>query len=229
MDKPNFDFENNLKNQGLNLIAGIDEVGRGSWAGPVVASAVIFPIPKTKSIPLLDDSKKLTHKQRKQVLPKIKSLSLSYSLGIIDVEIIDKIGIGKANKLAFLRAIMGLKQMPDYILLDYFKISTADLFLLYKLYPQYIQKRFYLEKLINNQQGIKFGDNIVASISAASIIAKVYRDNLMIKLHKKHPLYNFKKNKGYPSLEHRNALKTYGPCLVHRKSFKPINQLQMGL
>jgi len=226
MDRPSFDIELDLINRGHKLIAGLDEVGRGPWAGPIVASAVIFPIPPLPCIPKLNDSKKLTSKLREELSIKIKETAFSIGIGVVEVDIIDKIGIGKANKLAFLSALLNLKQPPSFVLLDYFTITKNDFTLLNLLIPKDNSRRSALEKLLaTSQRGIKFGDTISASIAAASIIAKTYRDDFMAKMHTKHPQYNFKSNKGYPSREHIKALEDFGPCELHRKSFAPIQHL----
>ncbi len=224
---PTFDYERKLTEQGFKNIAGADEAGRGSWAGPIVASAVVFsPIPPIPSTPLIRDSKKLSPKQREVAFQQISSCA-QIGVGIVEVDIIDKVGIGLANKLAFLNALMDLDNVPSYVLLDYLTISSNDLDLLYHLYPNANkEKTNNLKNLLPTcQKGIKFGDNFIASISAASIVAKVTRDHIMIKLHNTYPDYNFRKNKGYPSKEHRDALKNLGPSPIHRKSFSPIGQL----
>lgn len=225
MNLPNVELELNLIKQGYPLIAGVDEVGRGPWAGPLVACAVILPITPNFLLEKLNDSKKLSPGTREDLNKKIRNLSISIGIGEVSVALLDKIGVGKANKLAFLSALLNLEIFPNYIILDYLSISTKDLDLLLELNPspEKIAKITKLENLIKNcQKNIKFGDSISASIAAASIVAKTYRDNLMREIHPKFPQYNFKNNKGYPSKEHIQALKEWGPCEIHRKSFAPI-------
>jgi len=197
MISPTLDFETQLWSQGHNLVCGLDEVGRGSFAGPVVTGCVIFPsniiLPKG-----IKDSKLLTPKKREELSVIIKKEALYWAVGEIDVTCINEVGIGEATQLAFLKAIENLKQTPDYYLIDAFFIKNLDR---------------------GKQKPIIGGDKICATISAASIIAKVYRDDLMRELHKEYPQYNWAQNKGYGTLEHREAIKKYGLCRIHRKSF----------
>ena len=175
----------------------MDEVGRGAFAGPVVVGAVIFP--KNVVLPEdIADSKLLTPTMKKSLETRIKSQALAWAIGEISVRDINKVGIGKATQMAFRKALNNLEVNADFVLIDAFYVNHFN------------RKR---------QRPVKDGDKICASISAASIIAKVYRDNLMIKLHQKYPQYNFAKHKGYGTLEHRQALKKYGLCKIHRKSF----------
>jgi len=230
MNFPNFEIELNLLKQGHTLIAGIDEAGRGPWAGPIVASAVVFkgsdPLgsaPYLNSyLSLINDSKKLSPKKRAELDIIIKETALSVGIGVVKASIVDKIGIGKANKLAFLSAILNLNITPTFIITDYLKLSTSDLSLL-KLIN--IPSKLNLFSLLKNQQNIVKGDCVSTSIAAASIIAKVYRDNIMDQLHLTYPQYGFNKHKGYGTKTHQNALKTHGPCAIHRQSFAPIRRL----
>lgn len=194
---PTLDIEKKLWNTGYNYICGIDEVGRGSFAGPVCAGAVIFP----KDCELLEgvaDSKLLQPKQRQKLAEQIKECAISWSVAEISVSSINKVGIGKATQMAFRKAIKLLSKSPDFVVIDAFYISHFNR---------------------KNQKAIKDGDTICASISAASIIAKVYRDKLMKKLHRKYPQYGFSRHKGYGTRFHQTAIKKYGLSRVHRKSF----------
>lgn len=191
-------FEQELWATGLSFVCGLDEVGRGCFAGPVVVGCVIFP--KDVVLPQgLADSKLLTPKKREQLAVQIKELALDYSISEISVEDINKVGIGEATQMAFRKAVKSLKNFPEYCLIDAFFIKELD-------------RRM--------QKPIIGGDKVCASISAASIIAKVYRDELMRELHKKYPQYSWDKNKGYGTKDHREAIKQHGLSKIHRTSFK---------
>ena len=182
------------------LIAGIDEAGRGPWAGPVVSAAVIL---NEKNIPDgLNDSKKLSEKKRLSLYSSIYNFH-SVGVGISSIEEIDGMNVLQATFLSMNRAVEDLNPQPEYILVD----GNLDPGLNFKT------------------KCIIKGDSISISIAAASVIAKVTRDNLMLKLDKEFPNYNWKKNKGYGTTEHRNALELHGPCKYHRKSFSPINKM----
>jgi ribonuclease HII len=182
------------------LIAGIDEAGRGPWAGPVVSAAVIL---NEKNIPDgLNDSKKLSEKKRLSLYSSIYNFHF-VGVGISSIEEIDSMNVLQATFLSMKRAIEDLNPQPEYILVD----GNLDPGLNFKT------------------KCIIKGDSISISIAAASVIAKVTRDNLMLKLDKEFPNYNWKKNKGYGTAEHRNALELHGPCKYHRKSFSPINKM----
>lgn len=197
MNKPNFDEEKILWQKGLKHIAGVDEVGRGCFAGQVVAAAVILP-EGFNATDEINDSKLLTAKKRNQLSEIIKKHALSFSIAEISVEIINKIGIGKASQQAFLLAVKTLSVKPDFILIDAFYIHNLNR---------------------ENQKPIIHGDRKSISIAAASIIAKVYRDELMAKHHENYPQYEFHQNKGYGTLRHREAIKIYGLSDLHRTSF----------
>ena len=182
------------------LIAGIDEAGRGPWAGPVVSAAVIL---NEKNIPDgLNDSKKLSERKRLSLYSSIYNFH-SVGVGISSIEEIDSMNVLQATFLSMKRAVEDLNPQPEYILVD----GNLDPGLNFKT------------------KCIIKGDSISISIAAASVIAKVTRDNLMLKLDKEFPNYNWKKNKGYGTAEHRNALELHGPCKYHRKSFSPINKM----
>ncbi|PIV44882.1 MAG: ribonuclease HII [Candidatus Nealsonbacteria bacterium CG02_land_8_20_14_3_00_37_10] len=227
MNAPNLELENNLIKQGYKMIAGVDEVGRGPLAGPIVASAVILnlkgsaPLGSAPYLSLIRDSKKLSPKIRTELDVKIRETALSIGVGVVETDVIDRIGIGKANKLAFLLALANLKVAPTFIITDYLKLTSSDicLFRLLKL-----PRTPNITPLLKNQMNIKFGDAVSISIAAASIIAKVHRDKMMGDLHTKYPEYGFNRHKGYGTREHLEALKIYGPCAIHRKSFSPIRQ-----
>lgn len=201
-----FSIENSLWNQGYNLICGIDEVGRGCFAGPVVAGAVVFP-KSARLISGIADSKLLKPKQREELSEEIKNKALAWAVGEISVLNINKVGIGKATQMAFRKALKLLAIQADFVLIDAFYIN-------------------HLNK--KKQRPVKDGDKICASISAASIIAKVYRDNLMTKLHNIYPQYGFSKHKGYGTKFHQEAIGNYGLSRVHRKSFKLEKFLKTG-
>lgn len=194
---PNLDIEIQLWNKGHRFVCGLDEVGRGCFAGPVVVGAVIFP--KDVTLPKgVADSKLLKPLARRALARQIKLAALYWSIGEISVSIINKVGIGKATQMAFRKALRSLKVQADYVLVDAFYIKHLN------------RKR---------QKAVKDGDTICASISAASIIAKVYRDDLMRLLSKKYPQYGFSKHKGYGTKSHQEAIKKYGLSKLHRKSF----------
>lgn len=193
-----YDFEKKYFSLGYKYIAGTDEVGRGPLAGPLVAAAVILD-PSYKIIGL-DDSKKLTEKKRIALNKEIKEHALCYSITYIYPDEIEKINIYQASKKAMIESVNSLKIKADFILSDAMPLSEQDT-------P--------FESIIK-------GDTKSATIAAASIIAKVERDNYMIELGKKYPEYGFEKHKGYPTKFHKEALKKYGVLSVHRKSYKPV-------
>ena len=176
--------------------AGLDEAGRGCFAGPVYAAAVILP--KDFYHPLLNDSKQLTKEERDQLRPIIEKESVAFSVASVNNDEIDRINILQASYKAMHLALKKLKSNPDILLVDGNRFKT------YKKVPHYC---------------IIKGDGIYASIAAASILAKTYRDEYMINLHKKYEVYRWHNNKGYGTVEHRNAIKEYGLCRYHRKSF----------
>lgn len=194
---PSFEFEKQLWQQGKNFIAGVDEVGRGAFAGPVVAAAVILP-PDFSATNEIDDSKRLSPKKREKLAKIIKQFAVSYSIAEISVKHINAKGVGKASQMAFRKAVRGLTSPPDFILIDAF-------------YIQHLKRKY--------QRPIIHGDTISISIAAASIIAKVYRDALMEQLSKQFVHYAFAANKGYGTEEHQTAIKQHGLCGAHRTSF----------
>lgn len=190
-----FLYENELAKQGYKSICGVDEAGRGPLAGPVCAAAVIL---KTDDIiEGVNDSKKLSEKKRELLYDIIKQRAISYSVAFATVEEIEKINILNATMLAMKRAVEGLKIPADYAIIDGNKTPELDI-------PcNYIVK----------------GDAKSMSIAAASILAKVTRDRLLLEYAEQYPQYNFEKHKGYGTKVHIQALKEYGPCPIHRKSF----------
>jgi ribonuclease HII len=194
-------LEKNLHRQGYNFIAGVDEAGRGPLAGPVVAAACILPV--DFNLPGLNDSKKLAEKKREHLAVLIKEQALAYSISFVGPEEIDLLNILQATKVAMKRALAGLKISPDYVLVD---------------------GRDKLEIPIK-QEAIIGGDRLIASIAAASILAKVARDKAMKEIHKVFPVYGFDRHKGYGTKFHLEALKKYGPCPIHRRSFSPIKEM----
>ena len=188
----------------LGTIAGVDEAGRGPLAGPVVVAAVILDL--KKRIHGLNDSKKLSEKRREELYEIIISDAICWEVKIVSPEVIDEINILQATLLGMEGAVLALKVKPDICLIDGNKIP---------------------KKLFGFSKAIVKGDAKIASIAAASILAKVTRDRLMHKLHEKFPQYNFKKNKGYPTKEHIAALDKFGVLDCHRKSYKPIQQLTL--
>jgi ribonuclease HII len=195
MQKPALKYENSLKRKGFKSIAGVDEVGRGPLAGPVVVSAVILP--KDFKVPGINDSKKIKEEQREFLYQKLIE-QVCFGIGLVDETKIDKINILQATFLAMNKAVGKLKVKPEHILFD---------------------GNRYNHSLNIPQTLIIKGDSISKSIAAASIIAKVYRDNLMKKYHLKYPQYCFDKNKGYGTKVHMAAIEKYGPCPIHRRSF----------
>lgn len=195
--KPTFEYELKLWERGLQYIAGVDEVGRGCFAGPVVAAAVILP-QHFSATDKIDDSKRLSPKIRKELATIIKKHAIAYTIAEISVSIINEIGIGKAAQQAFAKSVQGLKKEPDHILIDAFTITGL---------PR------------KKQTPIIYGDSISISIAAASIIAKVYRDALMERMHNNYKVYDFFSNKGYGTKKHREAIGKYGLCDLHRTSF----------
>ncbi|MGI8419052.1 MAG: ribonuclease HII [Candidatus Levyibacteriota bacterium] len=203
MKLPTFDFETKFWEQGLAHIAGVDEVGRGCFAGPVVAAAVILPS-NFAATDKINDSKKLSPKVRKELSEIIKKHALAYSIAEVSVTVINSIGIGKATQQAFKMAIANLDTAPEHILMDAFLIDAIS--------PTV-------------QTPIIHGDQLSISIAAASIIAKVYRDELMEQLHTQYTVYDFVTNKGYGTKKHRDAIGIHGLCDLHRTSFNLIKFL----
>ncbi len=191
------EYENNLYNEGVTLIAGVDEVGRGPLIGPVVACACILPVNFYHKD--IKDSKKLSEKKREEMYKIIKENAISIGLGIVSEKVIDEVNIYEATKIAMKEAIKNLNITPEHVLIDAMK----------------------LELNIPSTSIIK-GDAKSESIAAASIIAKVTRDHMLDEMDKEYPMYDLKNNKGYGTKKHLEALQTYGPCKYHRVSYSPV-------
>jgi ribonuclease HII len=207
MTLPDFSFEKKVYKNGYRVIAGMDEVGRGCFAGPVVAGCVVFPLePETdnyQSRPVINDSKKLSSKQREVANSWIRNNAIAYGIGRAGASEINKVGIKKATEIAFRRAIVACEVKIDYLLVDAFYIP----------YVKGLRRK--------NQKAIIKGDAKSISIAAASIIAKVYRDSLMVRLGKnpKYRMYGWGQNKGYGTQIHREAITKYGITRQHRNKF----------
>ncbi len=185
--------------KGIRLIAGVDEAGRGPLAGPVVAAAVIFPFPPPIN-PAIKDSKKLTPRQRTALVPYIYRYALAVGIGIAWHEEIDEVNILRASLNAMERAVNALSVNPELALVDGCFPFTSCI----------------------QQKTVISGDSLSITIAAASIIAKTARDRIMAAYHRVFPAYNFAKHKGYGTQEHLAALKQFGPCPIHRRSFKGV-------
>lgn len=184
----------------VELLCGVDEVGRGALAGPVVAASVILkPFSRIFG---LDDSKKLSPKKRGKLFKEIKKRAIAYAVALVDWEEIDRINIREASFQAMRKAISRLKVHPELAFIDGFEIPRLSI----------------------PQKGIPKGDSKSASIAAASILAKVTRDKIMERFHLLYPEYNFKAHKGYPTKEHIKNLKLFGPCPIHRRSYRPVRE-----
>jgi len=178
--------------------AGVDEAGRGPLAGPVVAAAVILP--ESIAIVGLDDSKKLTHLQRVKILDLIIASAVDIAIGVVDHEAIDSINILRASLRAMEIAVNNLGRRPDFLLIDGNQRTS----------------------LLIPQETVIKGDSRCCSIAAASIVAKVRRDEIMNEYHELYPEYNFRSHKGYPTKEHLEAIRKHGPCPIHRRSFRGV-------
>ncbi|MDF2519839.1 MAG: ribonuclease [Clostridia bacterium] len=189
------EFERQCYSEGYKLVAGIDEVGRGPLAGPVVAAAVILG--EGVVIPGVNDSKKLSEAKREYLYEEIKSKALAVGVGMAEVELIDEINILNATYIAMKRAIDAMKVEPDFILLDAVTLKDVNI----------------------PQKGIIKGDSLSLSIAAASIIAKVERDRLISSYDSQYPGYNFSKHKGYGTKEHMDSIRKLGLLPIHRKTF----------
>ncbi len=192
-------FEDEARLCGFQFVAGLDEVGRGALAGPVVAAAVILD--PCAALPAgLNDSKKVTARQRERIAEELRAAAIAYSVGRIEPDEIDRINILQATRRAMLSALDQLTTPADYLLIDALELKNAKL----------------------PQRAIIRGDSISASIAAASIIAKTFRDQLMREYHDVYPQYNFASHVGYGTRAHMKALRTHGACPIHRKSFRGV-------
>lgn len=193
-----FAIERSLISQGYAIVAGTDEAGRGPLAGPVVAACVILP-PHCE-YQQFQDSKKLSAKTRNELAHRLVALEAAIGVGIVSAAEIDRLNILQASLLAMKKAVEKLPGLPDFLLVDG-KFTV----------PMAVPQKAYVK-----------GDSRSASISAASIVAKVTRDAIMEEYHLEYPQYNFAKHKGYPTAEHRRIIREIGPCPIHRQSFKPV-------
>ncbi len=198
-------YEQELWAGGYRTVAGVDEVGRGALAGPVVAAAIVLPPDITRLAPLLghvDDSKRLTPAAREELCEPILACALAVGVGRVEAAEIDRIGIAPATRLAMRQALTGLAVPPDYILLDYLTLPDVAC----------------------PQRGIPHGDALCLVIAAASVIAKVTRDRWMAEQDALYPGYGFAQHKGYGTAGHRDAIARLGPCVLHRMSFAPLTE-----
>ncbi|WP_442893581.1 ribonuclease HII [Bacillus sp. 2205SS5-2] len=190
-------YERERRLEGFTFIAGIDEVGRGPLAGPVVASAVILP--ENSFIPGLNDSKKLSESRREELYQEIHKQAISVGIGLVSALEIDQMNIYEATKKAMIQAVHQLTPMPDYLLIDAMKLDLPI-----------------------KQTSLIKGDGKSVSIAAASIVAKVTRDRLMKEYDKLYPVYGFRRHMGYGTSEHIQAINQVGPCEIHRRTFAPV-------
>lgn len=209
----------------LILECGTDEAGRGCLAGPVTAAAILLP--ENFQLNLLNDSKQLSEKIREKLKPEIKSLAISFAVTHIYPNEIDEINILNASMKAMQECVLKLNPTPEYIIVDGNRPLNSKLGTKQKTGKIFTKEEIELLKSIPNTSIIK-GDSKYVSIAAASILAKTYRDEYMDKIHEEFPMYNWKKNKGYPTKDHREAIKKYGPCKYHRMSFRLLpDQLEL--
>ena len=204
MEKESIDLlkrEKELYKEGYHFICGCDEAGRGPLVGPVVAGAVILP--ENYELEGLTDSKQLSEKKREKYFPIIKKDAIAYGIGIVDAKTIDEINIYEASRLAMKKAIADMKVNPDYVLTDAMPIKDLNV-------P--------VEPIIH-------GDALSLSIAAASVLAKVTRDHILMELDEKYPQYEFARHKGYPTKRHLELLKLYGPTEDYRFTYRPVRDL----
>jgi ribonuclease HII len=194
-------FECEAWARGFRRVAGVDEAGRGPLAGPVVAAAVILP--RRCRLEGLRDSKLLSERQREQVYARLLSAAVDVGVGVVDAGVIDALNILEATRLAMVQAVRHLTPAPDYLLLDAVVLSG----------------------IAAEQRAVIKGDRLCLSIAAASIVAKVLRDRLMVRAHAQYPQYGFLAHKGYGTAEHLRQLQRYGPCALHRRSFAPVREV----
>jgi len=193
-------YEKEARNNGYNLVAGLDEAGRGPLAGPVVAASVILP--ETFSVPGIDDSKKISPKKRETLFDEIHYHAVAVGVGIVGPDEIDRINILQASLLAMAISVQNMDSEPDFLMIDGTFPISLDL----------------------PQKTIPKGDSLSISIAAASIIAKVTRDRIMGKYAKQFPVFDFAKHKGYPTKAHKEAIREHGVCPIHRQSFKGVKE-----
>ena len=200
---PDLGLELSLHREGYRNIAGLDEAGRGSWAGPVVAAAVVLPLDRKRLATVLTgikDSKLLSAWQRERLFPLVHEIALGVGVGVVTASRIDEHGIMPATREAMRQALSCLPLEPAYLLIDYLRLPAVSI----------------------PQQGIPKGDRKHLSIAAASIVAKVTRDRIMVEMDELHPGYGFARHKGYGTPQHRRELHRLGACDIHRLSFAPM-------
>ena len=195
-------YEKAARLQGATVVAGVDEVGRGSLFGPVVAAAVILPA-ETR-IRGLRDSKQLLREDRERLAKVVERKAMAIAIEEVDAETIDRVNIYQATRIAMTAAVVKLSLAPDHLLIDAMKLDLACA-----------------------QTSIIYGDSLSISIAAASVVAKVYRDRRMCELHERYPQYGLASHKGYSTPEHLAALQKHGPSPLHRKSFRPVAQTSL--
>ena len=207
MKLPTLDQESALRQQGYRVIAGVDEVGRGALAGPVMAAAVVLP-PEADFpwLSLVRDSKQLSPAQRERVFDLVQHAGIAFGLGSVPHAIIDQVGIVQATRMAMAGAVEALPSRPDYLLIDALSLPEVQL----------------------PQEGIVRGDQQCLSIACASIMAKVSRDREMTELDRTYPGYGLAQHKGYGTRQHLQCLGRLGPCAIHRRSFAPVVQLRLA-
>ena len=202
---PNLEKEIALLKQGYRFIAGLDEAGRGAWAGPVVAAAVILPLNQPgllETLAGLNDSKKLTPQQRDRFFDLIHETALAVSAGLAPATMVDEVNVIGATRYAMRQALAALSLPPDFLLLDHLRLPTISV----------------------PQDAFPKADSISLTVAAASVVAKVTRDRLMLRLNTEYPGYAFDRHKGYGTRVHRIALAEQGPCPQHRMSYKPLRE-----
>jgi ribonuclease HII len=200
---PNLHKEMTLREQGFRFIAGLDEAGRGAWAGPVVAAAVLLPLDRPDLAAVLaglDDSKKLRPNQREQFFELIHAVALAVGVGLVPAALVDELNVLEATRLAMQQALSELKMPPDYLLLDHVRLPAVAL----------------------PQDAFPKADRLSLTVAAASVVAKVTRDRLMVQYNGEYPGYAFDRHKGYGTAAHQVALAELGPCRLHRMSYKPV-------
>ena len=201
---PNHAEEKALYSAGYRRVAGLDEAGRGALAGPVVAAAgVLPPKPDFRWLPMVRDSKLLSHKVRENIFTCMQDCGLEIGVGIVAPAVIDKVNILNATRQAMLMALANLVQPPDYLLIDAVTLPGLSI----------------------QQKGIIQGDRTVISIACASVVAKVTRDRIMLELDARYPRYKFCRHKGYGTPEHMACLRSYGASQVHRFTYAPVRDL----
>ena len=205
---PHLQKEMALLSQGYRFIAGLDEAGRGAWAGPVVAAVVILPLDRidlSQALTGLNDSKKLSPDKRAQFFELLQTTALAAAVGLAPAAIVDELNVVGATRYAMQQALEELSLTPDYLLLDHLNLPAINL----------------------PQAAFPKADQISLTVAAASVIAKVTRDRLMIEYNQEHPGYAFDRHKGYGTQIHRAALATHGPCPLHRLSYDPIKTFSL--